>query len=487
MLGHMNPRNRTKIIATLGPSARHPEVIEALIRAGADCFRINFSHVSGSEAEPVVSMVRQVAAQSGYHIPILADIQGPKLRIGKMPTGGVLLREGKRFTLTHQPLAEGNETVAPCQYEYLSKDVKVGTQILLSDGTLELVVEEIETEDVHCRVVNGGRLHSNKGINIPRTRLSVETLTDKDRRDLQHIANSDIDIVAISFVRSAHDIEQARELLGDSRKPVMAKLELPEVLDRLDEVLHVSDGVMVARGDLAVEVPFEQVPGLQKRILKRASARGKWVAVATQMLGSMVLNARPTRAEVSDVANAVLDGADAIMLSEETAAGNHPLEAVQAMARIATEAELLIDKDSEPVFEADIQSFAAGAAYAAVGAARRLQAKAIIALAGSGLTALAVSKSRPHIPILAMSVKQSTLRQLNVMRGVTPVQLVKKMPMEDQILTADRYLITQGWAQPGDVTIVVAAMPLGEHKQTNTIRLHRVRELQCTLAKANDE
>jgi len=471
----MELHNRTKIIATLGPASYHPEVIAELIKAGADCFRVNFSHTDGEQAEPLIRQVRRVSEQLGQFIPILADIQGPKLRIGKMPAEGALLRESRRYTLTTREIGEGNDEIAPCQYDQLPDDVSEGTQILLADGTLELRVEAVEGDDVHCRVISGGRLYSNKGMNLPRTKLSVRTLTEKDRRDLQWIAGSDVDIVAISFVRSPDDLKTAREILGPCDIPVMAKLELPEVLDRLEDILAVSDGVMVARGDLAVEVPFEQVPTLQERILRRAAARGKWAIVATQMLGSMVLNQRPTRAEVSDVANAVMEGADAIMLSEETAAGNHPLEAVQAMSRIAYEAEKRIGHTEGVLFESDIQSFAFGAANAAVGAARRLNAKAIIAMAGSGRTALAISKWRPPVPVLAMSVKPRTLRRLNVLRGVHPVPLEKKMTFESMIEVADRYLVENDLAEAGDVVVIVAAMPLGEGRETNTIRFHHIR------------
>lgn len=467
--------NRTKIVATLGPASRHPDVIQELIRAGADCFRINFSHVSEpGDAQQLIDMVRRASAEEGVHIPILADIQGPKLRMGKLPSDGLMLLQAQPFTL-RGPDAEATDDGAPCQYELLADDVSPGTTILLADGTIELTVSAVNGRDVVCDVVNGGRLYSNKGLNIPRTKLSVETLTEKDARDLAWIAQSDVDMVAISFVRTAKDIIDARLMLGDrSRIPVMAKLELPEVLDNLDDILGASDGVMVARGDLGVEVPFEQVPGLQKRILRRAAARGKWSLVATQMLGSMVLQPRPTRAEVSDVANAILDGTDAIMLSEETAAGSHPLEAVQAMERICAEAEAMKSEQTDGT-EHDITSFSAGAANAAVSAARRLKATAIVTLAGSGLTALAVSKWRPEVPILALSMNGHTLRRLNVLRGVVPVALPNRMDMEAQMAVVDRFLLDNGWAKPGEITVAVAAMPLGEGKETNTIRLHRVR------------
>ncbi|MCX5662233.1 MAG: pyruvate kinase [Planctomycetota bacterium] len=468
---------RTKIIATLGPASRHPEVISEMVRAGVDCFRINFSHSDGPAAMPMVETVRAVCRQQGRFIPILADIQGPKLRVGKVPAEGLLLREGAPFTLTGRAVP-ATDVIVQSQYEQLAQDVRAGTVILLADGTIELRVESVEGQDVLCRVTSGGRLYSNKGINIPHTKLSVETLTEKDRRDLRFIAGSGIDMVAISFVRTPDDIHLARQILGpNSHVPVLAKLELPEVLNHLDAIFEVSDGVMVARGDLGVEVPFERVPPLQKQILARATERGKWAVVATQMLGSMVLNNRPTRAEVSDVANAVLDGADAMMMSEETATGDHPLEAVQAMVRIAREAEAMADP-TRAIVQAAESTFRASAANAAVNAAKSLRAPAIIALAGSGLTALAVSKWRPGIPILALSAKEATLRRLNVLRGVMPVPLTGHLTMEEQIHAADAYLLKSGLAEVGQPVVIVGALPLGHHRETNTIRFHRVRAHQ---------
>lgn len=466
--------NQTKIIATLGPSSSTPETIRDLVRAGASCFRLNFSHGDGEAFTPLIESIREIASEESAHIPILADIQGPKLRIGKVPDEGVTLHEGSVFTLSHRAVL-GTDREVQSQYDQLATDVHEGTRILLADGSIELSVVDVRDGEVHCLVVTGGRLYSNKGINIPRTKLSVATLTEKDHRDLRFCAKAGIDVVAISFVRSAQDIHDARGSLGSAKIPVLAKLELPEVLEHLDEVLHHSDGVMVARGDLGVEMDFEEVPTLQKRILRRASERGKFAMVATQMLGSMTLNRRPSRAEVSDVANAVLDGADATMLSEETAAGKHPVEAVQAMVRINREAETL-QKHTNFDVEGDIVNFATAAAGAAVSAAARLNAKAVVALAGSGLTALALSKARPTIPIIALSINDHTLRRLNMLFGVRPVGLPNKSDLEDQLHVADDYLKKNHLAKPGDTIVAVAAIPLGEGRPTNTIRLHHVRE-----------
>jgi len=466
----------TKIIATLGPASSSVETISKLIRAGADCVRVNFSHGEGGELQPLITAARTAASALGRHITVLADIQGPKLRIGKLPPQGVLLLEGSTFLLTSREV-EGDEHQVRSQYAWLAQDLEPGARVLLADGAVELAVERIEGEDVHCRVVAGGRLFANKGLNLPDRRLSVQTLTEKDRRDLAFLATADVDIVAISFVRSAADLALARELLGKRKLPVMAKLERPEALAALEEILEASDGVMVARGDLGVELPFERVPILQKQILEHAAARGKWAVVATQLLASMVVTPRPSRAEASDVVNAVLDGTDAVMLSEETAVGEHPAAAVAARAALTRAGESHEAAGRRREMASDIVSFASGAASAAVSAAERLRARAFVTLAGSGLTALAMSKARPRLPIVALGAWIPTLNRLNVLRGVTPLSVDNRTDVEQQLLVADRFLLRAGWAKPGDTVIVASAMPLGSGKETNSIRFHRVRDL----------
>lgn len=468
-----NDFKKTRIIATIGPASNDLETVRKLIRAGADCFRINFSHGNGETMTPVINLIRQAEEQEGVYVPILADIQGPKIRVGKLPREGVTLVEGSRFIITTEKM-EGTDSMVYTPYDRLTDDVSPGDRILLADGSIELRAESIEGNQVNCTILVGGRLYSNKGINLPDSSLSVDTLTQKDRDDLAFISKSDIDIVAISFVRSAHDIIRAQTLLDNSRIPIVAKLERPEALEHLNEILEISDGVMVARGDLGVEMEFDQVPTLQKEILRRAALRGKWSVVATQMLGSMVLNSRPTRAEVSDVAYAVMDGADAVMLSEETAAGNHPVKAVEAMARIVSTAA----KETQPPtegFESDIVSFAAAAAGAAVSAASRLNARAIVSLAGSGTTGLLLSKWHPRIPVFALGSVKDVLRRMNLLRGVIPFYIDGKYDMEQQLAFVDKVLLQRGFAEPGEVVIVVAAFPLGEKKETNTIRFHKVR------------
>ncbi|MCB1138690.1 MAG: pyruvate kinase [Leptospiraceae bacterium] len=463
----------TRIIATLGPASQEEEKIRELIRAGADCFRLNFSHGDGPSLLPMMEAIRSAARAEGRHIPILADIQGPKLRVGALPKDGVELRDGQSFIISHRNM-DGTSSGVHSPYERLSRDLKPGHRVLLADGTIELRVQSINGEDVECKVLHGGVLFSNKGMNLPDTEVSATTLTEKDKTDLAFIAESDIDLVAISFVRRPEDIREARQLLGKNRIPVLAKLERPEALNQLNGILEEADGVMVARGDLGVEIEFERVPFVQKQILRRAAVRGKWAIVATEMLRSMVDHSRPTRAEVTDVANAVLDGADCVMLSEETAVGKHPEVAVQAMMRILKTADAA---ESLPLerFESDIISFAAGAAGAAVSAAERLGAKAIVVLAGSNVTALLLSKWRSRVPILALSGGEATLRRLNVLRGVIPISIQSQAGMEEQIRLADQRLITEGWARPGDTIVIAGAIPLGEGKETNSIRFHRVR------------
>ncbi len=466
----MQIRHSTKIIATLGPASSDENTIRAMIRAGVSGFRLNFSHGDARSLQPLIETARQAILAEQKHIPLIADIQGPKLRVGKLPKEGVTLVENEPFIITSRKV-EGSVMEVHSPYEYLTKDVKPGTHILLADGALDLLVEEVKGGDVHCRVIVGGRLYSNKGMNIPNTKLSVETLTEKDRADLAFVGKYDIDLAAISFVRSANDIRLARKYLNNPRKPILAKLEVSEALDNLDEIMEAADGLLIARGDLGVELPFEKVPLLQKQILRKAAVRGKWTLVATQMLGSMVLNSRPSRAEVSDVANAVLDGADCLMLSEETAVGDHPTKAVEAMVRIIREMETLPQK-RDLHFEDDITSFAAGAAGAAVTAAERMKAKAIVTLAGSGLATLLISKWRPAVPILALNSEEEILRRMNILHGTIPVVIKPQSDTEAQIAHASNWLSLNLNVKSGDILVVVGA---SSHKKIpDIIRIVRV-------------
>lgn len=474
MMIDMDALKYTKIIATLGPASSSLDMMRALIRAGADCFRLNMSHGSGDKMQPLVDRAREAARLEQRYLPLLADIQGPKLRIGQLPLDGITLHTGDSFMITGRQVI-GDATQVHSPYERLAEDVEPGATILLSDGNVELRVEKVQGRDVHTIAVNGGRLYSNKGLNLPGRAVSIPTLTEKDEADLAYAAEAGIDLVAISFVRSPADLHNARRLLGAAKTPVMAKLERPEALTALDDILAVSDGIMVARGDLGVELPFERVPVMQKQILVRARALGKWAVVATQMLGSMVLSPRPSRAEASDVVNAVLDGADAVMLSEESATGSHPEQAVAAMASLARHAEAHEHASPRNRTADEQESFAAGVAISAVSSAEHIRARAIVTLAGSGYTALHMSKRRPRVPIIALGGYEPTLRRLNVLHGVIPVATDDARDFEAQLLAADTYLLAKGYASVGDVIVVAAASPLGMHKEPNTIRFHRVR------------
>lgn len=465
----------TTIIATVGPASSSVDGIRGLIAAGAECCRVNFSHCDGEAMAPTLQHIRAAAELEKQPVAILADIQGPKLRVGQLPASGIQLEEGQEFTLVAEPLM-GDATRVHTSYPNLAKDLEPGATVLLADGSIELRVERIERDNVHCRVINGGPLSSRKGLNLPGRALSIHTLTEKDLQDLAYIATTDIDLVAVSFVRKADDLNHARQVLGRNKKPLIAKLERPEALQNLEEILAACDGVMVARGDLGVELSFEQVPIVQKRILQRAVAHGRSAVVATQMLVSMVHARRPSRAEASDVVNAILDGADAVMLSEETATGDDPAHAVEAMANLCRAGEAYEREGHRPVVDRSNQSFAAGSASAAVSAAAQVGAKAVVTLAGSGASALLVSKCRPPIPIVGLASSRASLRLMNIMRGTWPVLVPKDSDVETQLGLADRYLTTRGWAVPGDVVVMVAAMPLGEGRETNTIRFHRVRE-----------
>jgi pyruvate kinase len=461
------------IIATIGPQSSSLETLRDLIRAGVNCCRLNFSHGDGESLAPIAQRIRQAAREEERQVAILADIQGPKLRIGKLPEEGIELAVGDAFRLVAEP-SMGDQHRVHCRYPHLAKDVEPKTRVLLSDGALELEVERIEGEDVLCRVRVAGRLTSNKGLNLPGRRLTIETLTEKDVRDLEFIAKTDIDLVAVSFVRSPDDLHAARRVLGSARHiPLVAKLERPEALACLDEILAAADGVMVARGDLGVELPFEQVPVLQKRILARAAAHGVWAVVATQMLGSMTHTPRPSRAEASDVVNAVLDGTDAVMLSEETATGHDPVAAVRAMAELCVAGEAF--EASQRDVDVAMHSFAAGSASAAVRAARQLNARAIVTLAGSEHSARLVSKCRPRFPVVALATDAASCRRLHLLRGTWSVQAKADADLEAQLRIADRWLLQRGWAREGEVVVMVAALPLGTATETNTMRFHRVR------------
>lgn len=467
---------RTKIVCTLGPSTSSPEAIEALIRAGMNCARLNFSHGDHESHGLLAARVRKAATQCQRPVAILADLCGPKIRTGRFEGGEVTLEVGARFDLVMHEV-EGTVNEVSVSYTSLAKEAKPGDLILLDDGLLRLRVVRCESDRVVCEVEIGGVLKDRKGVNLPGIKLSVPALTDKDRDDLafarDHLA---VDYIALSFVRSADDVKQAKELAQDI--PVIAKLEKPEAIEHLAAILDVADGAMVARGDLGVELGSEKVPLVQKRIIREVNARGKLVITATQMLDSMMRNPRPTRAEAADVANAILDGTDALMLSGETASGKYPVQAVEMMNAIALEVEpeWMAEQQERPAeLDAAIWGeweFANTAARAAALMSRVLDLKAVVCFTDEGRTARLLSEYRPRAPIVAITPDSKAARRLAVHWGVSPRVEVPPEDMEETLRIATSVLAREGWCAPGHAFALVSGWPPSE--RPNTVKLHRM-------------
>jgi len=463
---------RTKIVCTIGPASRSPETLEQLIRAGMDVARLNFSHGTQTEHLEVITTVRRIAERLGKSIAILQDLAGLKIRIGEIASGAVMLEAGAPFTLTTRQVLGSRQEVF-VDYPHLTEDVQRGDRLLLSDGDLELEVIGTTGEDVHCRVITGGTLASRKGINLPARSITTPTVTDKDRDDLAFGLRHGVDYVAQSFVRTAADVLEVRGMIQDhgSTVPLIAKIETQDALTNIDEIIDSVDGVMVARGDLGVAVPLATVPRLQKMLIGKANRAGKPVITATQMLRSMQDSPRPTRAEVTDVANAVLDGTDAIMLSEETAIGRFPLEAVRMMAAIAADAESVFP------FEAWIHRFETGGplpdavARAACSMAADIDAAAIVTCTQSGGTARRVARYRPRAPILAPTPHAETYRRLALVWGITPL-LNQSQPTTDELIAgAVGAALAAARVQRGDTVVITAGVPVGRAGMTNLIKV----------------
>jgi len=469
---------RAKIIATIGPSSNTEVILRDLLRLGMDVARLNFSHGSHEDHAHNVERIRRAARKEGRTVCILQDLQGPKIRTGRLKGHeSVLLETGSRVTITPRDVP-GTSTMIATTFSGLAREVGPGARILLSDGLIELRVRSRRGQDVECDVVNGGLLAEHQGINLPGAALTIPALTEKDRKDLEFGLKHDVDLVAISFVRSASDVREVKQLILDygGNVPVIAKLEKPQALEQLEEIFDAADGVMVARGDLGVEMLPEQVPVIQKHVIRRAAEWRKPVIIATQMLESMIENPRPTRAEASDVANAVFDGTDAVMLSGETANGQYPREAVAMMSRIVIEAEHNMAAFSEPrrrrnrhqlsVAEAICESIS----YAA----EDLPMGAIAIFTESGNTARMISKFRPRVKIYAFSHTGPVCNRLNLFWGVHPVQRRElSRTAEDMVNTAERELLHRGQLTPGDVLGVVAGTQMASGS-TNFMRLHKV-------------
>lgn len=473
----LGTERRAKIVCTLGPASNTEAMIRLLMRAGMDVARLNFSHGTHEEHARLIERLRKVAASERRTICILQDLQGPKIRTGSlyhhMP---VTLKPGTRVIITTRDVP-GTSTLISTSFEALPREVLPGSRILLSDGKLSLRVRAIKGNDVECDVIDGGLLAEHQGINLPGAVLSVPSLTEKDIKDLRFGLKHEVDVVAVSFVRTAADVKEVKRLIAEKGgdTPVIAKLEKPQAIDNLEEIFEVADGVMVARGDLGVEVPPEEVPIIQKHVIRRAQEWRKPVITATQMLESMIQNPRPTRAEASDVANAIFDGTDAVMLSGETASGKYPLEAVKMMARIVVATEAHLFENAIPRRRNDRRELSISEAICESIAhiAEDLRMRAIAVFTESGNTARLISKYRPRAPIVAFAHVPPICNRLNLYWGVQPVPVAQLKSVEGMVQFADETLLARNTVSQGDVVGVVAGTQTSSGS-TNFIRLHRV-------------
>jgi pyruvate kinase len=470
---------RTKIVCTLGPSSNTLEKIEQLYLAGMNVARINFSHGSHEDHARTMEFVRKVAKKHQYSIPILMDLQGPKIRVGKMKEGSQILRAGNLITLTPEVI-EGTSERIPIDYSYLTSDAVSGDRILIDDGLLELRVVEVNEREVQAEVIVGGVIKSRKGVNLPGVKISMPSLTEKDIEDLEFGLTQDVDYVAMSFVRKARDIQDviSRVRAAGSNAGIIAKIEKPEAVENIDEIIEESDGIMVARGDLGIEIASERVPQVQKNIIERSRTAGKPVITATQMLDSMITNPRPTRAESSDVANAVLDGTDAVMLSGETAAGEYPVEAVKTMDKICR----TIEENAESIYYSleyrkpdwKEKQVIESLSYSCVTIAENVEAKAISTITHSGNTARRIAKFRPKVPIIAFTESQKVRRQLNLVWGVDSVKLRQIFDTDQSVGMMEDYLRKNGLVEKGDRIIIATGMPIAKRGRTNMLKVSTI-------------
>ncbi|MEX8494667.1 pyruvate kinase [Sphaerotilus sp.] len=474
------PRN-TKIVATLGPASSDPAVLERLIRAGVDVVRLNFSHGKAQDHIDRASLVREIAARVGKPVAIMADLQGPKIRVGKFAEGKVMLENGEKFVLDASRTEPGDIAGVGLDYKELPRDVRPGDTLLLNDGLIVLVVELVKGDKVHTVVKVGGELSNNKGINKQGGGLTAPALTSKDMEDIKTAMSFQCEYLAVSFPKSAIDMEMARQLANVAGEPwrhkpgMIAKIERTEAIPQLEAIMKASDGIMVARGDLAVEVGNAAVPALQKRMIRMARAMDKVAITATQMMESMIQNPVPTRAEVSDVANAVLDGTDAVMLSAETAAGKYPVETVEQMVAIAMAAEaaeeVKLDADfTNKTFARIDQSIAMGALFTA----HHLGCKAILALTESGSTALWMSRYKTDVPIYALTTQTQSERKMALYRNVRPILMAKFEDRDAALAAAEQLLVERGVLKPGDTYAITCGEPMGYPGGTNMLKVCRV-------------
>jgi pyruvate kinase len=468
-------QRRAKIVATLGPASNTEPVFRELVRAGIDVVRLNFSHGSHEEKQALIQMIRKVSREEHKPLCILGDLQGPKIRTSKLKDHqAVLLKAGQKLTITPRDVP-GSASLVGTTFKTLAENVEQGSRILLSDGLIELRVHEVLGDDVVCEIVNGGMLGENKGINLPGIPVRVPSLTEKDSADLEFALKNGVDAIAVSFVRTAEDVRLVRNRVSayGGETWIIAKLEKPQAIEHLDGILQAADAIMVARGDLGVEMPPEKVPAIQKHIIRRAAEYRKPVITATQMLESMIDNPRPTRAEVSDVANAIYDGTDAVMLSGESAVGKYPMQTVAMMARIITEAELHIKLESHAETRERVShlSIAETICEATAHAADDLDLRGIALFTESGSTARQLSKYHPSAPIFALSSVEVTINRLNLLWGTTPIRCPKVNSTEALVDCAESLLEQHGYVRPREVIAIVAGTRT-KSGSTNFLRLH---------------
>lgn len=469
--------NKTKIVATVGPASNSKEMLHALIKEGVDVFRLNFSHGKHEDHLKVITFVRELNKELGTTVSLLQDLQGPKIRIDEMAPG-IVIERGQELIITTRDLV-GNNEIASTSYKNLPRDVKVGDMILVDDGKIELKVKEVRDIDVVTEVVYGGPLKSRKGINLPFSKVTAPSLTEKDLADLEFGIKNNVDWIALSFVRKASDIHSMREIM-DSKKStarIVAKIEKPEALSNIDDIIAATDAVMVARGDLGVEIWLEEVPMVQKMLVEKCNKAGKPVIVATQMMESMIENPRPTRAETNDVANAVMDGADAVMLSAETAAGKYPIEVIRSMVRTVASVEKSpniyyrfreVNQQSETALHDNF-------ILAACKLAKDVGAKAIVGMTQSGYTAFKSSAYRPNANIFVFSANKSLLTKMNLVWGTQAYFYDKINSTDETIADVEDVLKAEGHVSTGDVIVILASMPIQEKSRTNTIKINVVK------------
>ncbi|MGW9079418.1 pyruvate kinase [Streptomyces kronopolitis] len=471
---------RAKIVCTLGPATDSYEQIKALVDAGMDIARCNLSHGTHADHETRVDRVRKAAEEANRSIGILADLQGPKIRLGQFREGPVLLERGDEFTITVEPAAQGDRHHCGTTHQGLPDDVTTGERILVDDGKVTLEVNRVDGPRVRTTVIEGGMVSDHKGLNLPGVAVSVPALSEKDQDDLRWALRHGADLIALSFVRTGRDIEDVHRIMREENRtlPVIAKIEKPQAVDHIDDIVAAFDGIMVARGDLGVEMPLETVPIVQKRAIKLAKRNAKPVIVATQMLDSMIDNSRPTRAEASDVANAVIDGTDAVMLSGETSVGSYPTETVRTMSRIVEAAEEdVLAKGLPPLTDTNKPRTQGGAvARAAAEMGDFLGAKFLVAFTQSGDTVRRLSRYRSPIPLLAFTPDPATRAQLNISWGVETFLGPTVDSTDEMVAQVDEHLLALGRCQKGDVVIITAGSPPGVPGSTNLVRVHHIGE-----------